>query len=230
MRLAHNLIKESESIMLDINSSAYPVLSGDVAKNRDADTNARFVTLKASEAVKRAAKCVEIPSLNLDAMKVAINSNGKVLAMAVGLFEDYQSKMIQADIAKGKDTIFATHISLDSMVLNYESDVSSGGRISKDKIIAWFDNALAISLINAFSNKLGIGSNPTEQETKKLNKVIGDYKANFALLAGRDVSIDTDVKSKLQQAIKLANAELPLTGKLIDIINDANNLEALIGL
>ena len=216
--------------MLDINSSAYPVLAGDVAKNRDADTNARFVTLKASDAVKRVAKCVEIPSLNLDAMKVAINSNGKVLAMAVGLFEDYQSKMIQADIAKGKDTIFANHISLDSMVLNYESDVSSGGRISKDKIIAWFDNALAISLTNAFSNKLGIGSNPTEPEVKKLAKVIGDYKANFALLAGRDVSIDTDVKSKLQQAIKLANAELPLTGKLIDIINEANNLEALIGL
>ena len=216
--------------MIDINSSAYPVLAGDVAKNRDADTNARFVTLKASEAVKRLAKCVEIPSLNLDAMKVAINANGKVLAMAVGLFEDYQSKMIQADIAKGKDTIFAGNISLDSMVLNYESDVSSGGRISKDKIIAWFDSALAKSLTNAFVVKLGIGEVATDGENKKLNKVIGDYKANFALLAGRDVSIDTDVKSKLQQAIKLANAELPLTGKLIDIINDANNLEALIGL
>ena len=216
--------------MLDINSSAYPVLAGEVAKNRDADVNARFVTLKASEAVKRLAKCVEIPSLNLDAMKVAINANGKVLAMAVGLFEDYQSKMIQVDIAKGKDTIYATHISLDSMVLNFESDVSTGGRISKDKIVAWFDNALAKSLTNAFTVKLGIGSVPTDAETKKLGKVISDYKANFALLAGRDVSIDSDVKTKLVAAIALANAELPLTGKLVDIINDASNLEALIGL
>ena len=216
--------------MTILSVSAYPVLAGAVAKNRDADVNARFVTLKASEAVNRPAKCVEVPSLNLDAMKVAINANGKVLAMAVGLIEDYQSKMIQLDIAKGKETIYASNISLDAMILNFESDVSSGGRISKDKIIAWFDSALSLSLTNAFSNKLGLGFNPTEQEVKKLNKVIGDYKANFALLAGRDVSIDTDVKSKLQQAIKLANAELPLTGKLIDIINEANNLEALIGL
>ena len=216
--------------MIDINSNAYPVLAGAIAKNRDADTNARFVTLKASDAVKREAKCVEIPSLNLDAMKVAINSNGKVLAMAVGLFEDYQSKMIQADIAKGKDTIFAGNISLDAMLLHYESDVSSGGSISKDKIIAWFDSALAQSLTKAFSSKLGIGSAPTDPESKKLAKVIGDYKANFALLAGRDVSINADVKAKLQAAIKLANAELPLTVKLGDIINEASSLEALIGL
>ena len=124
--------------MTILSVSAYPVLAGAVAKNRDADINARFVTLKASEAVNRPAKCVEIPTLNVDAMKVAINANGKVLAMAVGLFEDYQSKMIQLDMAKGKETIYASNISLDAMILNFESDVSSGGRISKDKIIASF--------------------------------------------------------------------------------------------
>ena len=168
--------------------------------------------------------------LNIDAMKVAINANGKVLAMAVGLFEDYQSKMIQLDIAKGKDTIYASNISLDAMVLNFESDVSSGGRISKDKIIAWFDSALADSLTVAFANKLGIGNAPTDAEAKKLALVIEAYKANFAKLAGREVSISTDDKVKLESAIKLANAELPLTGKLADIISEAGNMEALLGL
>ena len=216
--------------MTILSISAYPVLAGAIAKNRDADVNARFVTLKASEAVNRPAKCVEIPILNFDAMKVAINANGKVLAMAVGLFEDYQSKMIQLDIAKGKDTIYASNISLDAMILNFESDVSSGGRISKDKIIAWFDNALADSLTVAFANKLGIGNAPTEQETKKLAMIIDAYKANFGKLAGREVSISPDDKIKLESAIKLANAELPLTSKLVDIISEAGNLEALLGL
>ena len=211
-------IKESESIMTILSVSTYPVLAGAVAKNRDADVNARFVTLKASEAVNRPAKCVEIPMLNLDAMKVAINTNGKVLAMAVGLFEDYQSKMIQLEIAKGKETIYASNISLDSMVLNFESDVSSGGRISKDKIIAWFDIALADSLTVAFANKLGIGNAPTDQESKKLAMIIDAYKANFGKLAGRDVSISPDDKVKLESAIALANAELPLTSKLVDIV------------
>ena len=216
--------------MTILSVSAYPVLAGAVAKNRDADVNARFVTLKASEAVNRPAKCVEVPMLNLDAMKVAINTNGKVLAMAVGLFEDYQSKMIQLDIAKGKETIYASNISLDAMILNFESDVSTGGRISKDKIIAWFDSALADSLTVAFANKLGIGNAPTEPETKKLAMIIDAYKANFSKLAGREVSISPDDKVKLESAIALANAELPLTSKLVDIINEASNMESLVGL
>ena len=68
--------------MTILSVSAYPVLAGEIAKNRDADVNARFVTLKGNKDVKRDSKCVEIPSLNLDAMKVAINANGKVLAIS----------------------------------------------------------------------------------------------------------------------------------------------------
>ena len=216
--------------MAILSSSAYPVLSSEVAKNRDAEIGARFVTLKASLVAKRLGKAVEIPALDLQATMSKAASSPKFSAMLVGLLEKYQGEIVQGMLSKDSTTtIYAQNISIDALIVAYESSLLSEGRISKDKITAWFDSALVTSLTVRFADKLGISNNPSEQESKKISMVISAYRDNFGRLAMREVGLADSVKNNLKLALELAD-ESSMKTRLADIIAESTNPEELLGL
>lgn len=215
--------------MAILNESAFPVLAGEVVKQRDAETGARFVTLKAHNESGRKAKAVEIPLL-LTAKIVERASNSPQFAEVVaGLVSDYQARMVQKQLAGNISTVYASSISLDALIVAYEAEQLVEGRISKDKIGAWFDAALADILTVKFADKLGISNSPSEQETKKLGQVISAYRDNFARLAARDVSLTAPQKQNLSAALVLA-ADDSMKQRLVSIVTEAADPEELLGL
>ncbi len=210
-------------------SDNHPVVSRDILDKREPEKGARFVTLKANKDVGRAAKGVEVPALDVAAVIVRINEEPQLQSMVTGLLENFQTKLIQASIANGVSTIYQHDISIDALLVAFELEGLSEGRISKDKIAAWFDTSISEALTVKLADKLGISNTPTEQETAKLASLLDVYRGNFGKLAAREVMLEDSDKSKLQAVLAFAD-DGAMKQKLDSIIKEAKNPTEMLGI
>src|ERR1700742_1708845 len=98
--------------------------------------------------------CVSIPSIeHAEVVQNLTAFTGHVIA----LIESTQDAMIREMYESGLTNVPETSISI-AKVLEYLDAQSSGSRLTKDEIIAWFDTSLADTLSIAFADKLGVDS------------------------------------------------------------------------
>lgn len=141
-------------------------------------------------------KGVIVPMLKQDEI-VAMMENGTVFEAICGFVQSQVEEVIKEKIAKGASVIVPADFSLDQLVEYLSAEEVKQGRVSKEKIAAWFDSQVAYTLKQAFTEKLG------QVENDKMLGILQAYKVHFTSLAKRELSLQETVKVNLGKALEL---------------------------
>lgn len=159
--------------------------------------------------VKKESKCVSIPLVSDD----DISQNLSTLLPAIKDFiASQQDAIIRNLVDSGKETIRDEDISMVA-IANYAESESTGGRLTKELINAWFDSTLSDSLTVAFADKLGISDTPSDSDLVRISAAISIYRDKFSSLAGGKTSFIPEIAEKLEKALEFAPENDELAGK-----------------
>lgn len=132
--------------------------------------------------------------------------NESIKEYLAGCIHDVQTKIARQVTDGGRNVVTDSDISVDAVAAYLEATDESIGRISKDKIIGWFNTELADALTLAFADKMGVSDTPTDAEAKKLEQVVTQYRDCFAVLAGKNSSVSPVVGGNLRKALDMIPA------------------------
>lgn len=120
---------------------------------------------------------------------------------------DAQDKMVRAITDSGRNIITDSDICADAIAEYLAATDENIGRISGDKVAKWYDDAVAATLCLTFCEKLGIGEQPTAEESAKIDKILNQYKDCFASMAGKKPQCSELVGSNLLKALDMIPAD-----------------------
>lgn len=133
--------------------------------------------------------------------------------------EDLQDSVIGEQVRNGASQIYDSKIGYEAMVEYLERTDETIGKLSKEKIEAWFKSELVDTLTLALAEKLGVSETSTEEDHAKLERMLNAYAANFKLFSAKEVLFDPVKVSKLEEALKLAS-ESPMTVRMRAKLNE----------
>lgn len=198
-----------------------------VIKTIDAKPAEGFTTLSISRTDGKKGKsglCIVVP-VTSDSVVSLVTASDIGKAWIVDAIDDVRSRIASA-INKAGLTITSDKIGIDGILAQMKLETESQ-RMTKDAIGAWFDSDLAPLLSARIQEKMaGIAAD-------KLAVLVGNYKATFQTLAGRDVSMSEQVKAGLIKAMELLPAEYEhvigtkVLEKLVDVSEAKVMLAAL---
>lgn len=139
-----------------------------------------------------------IPAAGQEAFMIALE-NDAVLQAASNWFQGVIGEVCKKKIAEGAQVLVASDWSMEEITSYLQEQEVKEGRVSKEKLGTWFENALAAKLCSALKAKYGASiSNEKVLEMKEL------YKAGFQMLAKREIDIAADKKQNLMKVLELA--------------------------
>jgi hypothetical protein len=124
-----------------------------------------------------------------------------------------QDEVIREACVAGRDSVSTSDIDVAS-IKQYLVSQAAGDRLTGDSIKEWFDSELADMLLLAFAEKMGIGDEPTEEQTKKLEQMVNVYRDKLASMAGGRTMYDGVTRSKLEKALQLVDCSDGIGAKL----------------
>jgi len=143
-------------------------------------------------------KAVVIPATDAEQFTLALNSD-IVLGAAVAWFQEQIGNVVKGKMTAGRHSIVAADFSMEEIEKYLAEQEVREGRISKEKIGAWFDSTLVDGLNAAFAERLGT------QYTEAVQKdVIESYRKQFQKLSGKELLLETEVKGSLLKACTIA--------------------------
>lgn len=92
-------------------------------------------------------------------------------------------------------------------VLEYLNEESSGGRVTKKDASEWFDSVLSDPLAVALATKLGVSTEPSKEDSDKIERLVSEFKNNISALTAGNVKYDPPVCDVLSKALALAPEE-----------------------
>jgi hypothetical protein len=122
----------------------------------------------------------------------------------VALCERTQDNIIRGLHEAGRTVVDTEEIDVDS-ILAYLNAESTGGRLSKVAVIAWFNENLADSLMMAIAEKMGVSS-PSNEEAEVIEAKIAIFRDKISSLTAGNVSYDAQTCTVLQKALGFAPA------------------------
>lgn len=172
--------------------------------------------------IKRDSKCVSVPRI----AQVEITNNITALMPSIEeLICGVQDKIIRGLVESGKSSIENKDISIGS-VLEYLESNNESGRITKESVSAWFDENISEILAVALSERLGVSSTPTQEESDHVMKVLGSFKDKISGLAGGKTSYEPNLAKSLKRVLDFAPEGDALAerfqGRLDKMINSAS--------
>jgi len=117
-------------------------------------------------------------------------------------------RMIRSRLETGATIIYDADLAIERLEEFLAAQPEGLGKLSGDKIKAWFTESLAENLSAVITEKLG--ESATDE---KLQQTLNSYRDIFARLAEKSPAFEPKVHENLQKAIALAN-ESPMTEKL----------------
>ena len=115
---------------------------------------------------------------------------------ANGLREQKVKELISCE--DGRTKIEEYELSLYSIATMLEAQEIKEGRVTKDKILAWFDNELARKLKEAITAKFGAVDND------KMLGILKNNRAAMATLAKRENSLSDNVVDSLKKLVAMS--------------------------
>ena len=157
----------------------------------------QYLVRKIEKGTGKESKGVVIPAASSEDMLVAME-NDTLLGFLTGQYQELIASVCKGKIAEGTSYITANDYSLAELVAFVQAEDAREGRISKARLESWFDQSVAGVLIAAFRAKLGVGVS-----NDKLLELSAVYKAQFATLAKRELTVGAEVKAKLEKVLEL---------------------------
>jgi len=193
-----------ETILENLNtatalSSSYPVRSLESLKKITLE-DGQFVMRKIEKGTGLDSKGAIVPALSPEFAIAALDSE-----IVLRGYQDWLQGIAQecgkARIAAGAPLLVDSDWSLQEIESVLEAREISDGRVSKEKIAAWFDSSVASVLRSAFKAKLGSGL-----DNDRCAAILASYKAAFVLLAKRELCLESQVQQNLTKALELLPA------------------------
>jgi len=175
----------------------------------------------------RGDKKAELPNVCVSVPPVSLKDEELIL------LKEYVEQMVmdtQDKIVKGMyesrtrdglklDRISDEDISLNS-VIGYLSAVSTGGRLTKDGIVNWFDNSGVADVITVLLvDKLGFPDVLNGEQNGVIEKHLDSYKSVFMSLSAPSVSLE---EKQVNGLVKIMDMFSP-SGDCVDNVKDVNN-------
>ena len=182
------------------------VALADINKNADAP-NKRLCRIirkaSAKDSTGKESQGVYIPAYVFDAEHIQSDT---IRAYVEQCIMNVQNDLVRKVTDSGRNIITDSDISMEAVAEYLEATDENIGRISKDKIAAWFKDEMEETLIVAFADKLGVSDTPTADEEKKLAQACKGYQDVFATLAAKQPSIDPKIGERLLSALDMIPA------------------------
>lgn len=142
---------------------------------------------------------VIIPAVTEEEAIKALDNQG-ILEGYFAWYQEQRANVIKALVIEHGAKVIVANDYHDAEIAEYlAKEAIKEGRVSKEKIGVWFENALAEKLCYALKAKYGESlSNEKVLEMKAL------YKAGFMMLAKREVDIAEEKKTNLLKVLELA--------------------------
>ena len=147
--------------------------------------------------VKPESKCVSIPQIQ----KSVLNLAGMEVHL-IAYLETVQDQIIKQKIVEGKTQIHDDEICATAIVEFLEAE-SQGTRFTKADAEKWFSEVVEDNLALILADKLGVSEVPTENESKQIYAIVGEFKSKISGLAGGKTSYSPAVAQKLEKALDL---------------------------
>lgn len=162
---------------------------------------------KAGKASKESQACF-VPAMRWNEIVTQLSSNDTLQDAVLNMLEGYQDKIIRKVTDSGRSPCEAD-LCVNALItyIKEEQEQTGTGRLTKERIVEWFDSTLADRLTVAFAERLGVTEEPNEAQAAKIEQAIAGYKDKLAALAGGKTSYSVEVVEKLQQALKYADSD-----------------------
>ena len=142
---------------------------------------------------------VIIPAVTEEEAIKALDNQG-ILEGYFAWYQEQRANVIKALVIEDGAKVIVANDYHDAEIAEYlAKEEIKEGRVSKEKIGVWFENALAEKLCYALKAKYGESlSNEKVLEMKAL------YKAGFMMLAKKDLEMAQEKKTNLEKVLEMA--------------------------
>lgn len=156
-----------------------------VALNDQRLAKVGYKTTKKQKA-KFANVAVSVPVISTDSKEFNdLMGSGRMDKYVIGLLENAQDGIIRSLYESNNGVLSSVsdeEIGFDACIAFMEAE-STGNRLTKEAIEAWFDESMKDNLYVVIAEKLGFNE-PTENQDKEIQKHLNGYRGVFSSLAG----------------------------------------------
>jgi hypothetical protein len=173
--------------------------------------------------------CTSVPFVAVSSIIEAID---KLAPHIVSWVQDKQDDLIKSlyEAQEGSMSLVTdSDISIDS-ILGYLEAESTGGRLTKEFIGAWFDSACADAAYILFCDVLKYSGNLTVEQENRVQASIKGYKDMYCALAGGKTMYQPNQIKNLQKVLALVDSDdthQKLTKRLESLANPKKSEEML---
>lgn len=165
--------------------------------------------------------CVSVPQISEPLSDDVIQSLNPYI---LNLLRDTQDKIVKG-LYEAKDgalsSISDADISLTSIIQFLENE-NTGGRLTKEFLIQWFNENVQDNLSIVIAEKLGI-ADPTDKDWEKINKSVNGYRDMISSLSGGAVMYSPGQCTALLKCLEIAGVDDDVNKKLVNRLNNMLN-------
>lgn len=147
---------------------------------------------------------VRVPTKHLTEELVTANI-AELAPYVTGWLQGLEDTIIKEQHKRGQLSVYTESLSIDALI-EYLEETQESGRLTKDKIGAWFDTDIADNLSLLFADKMGLSDQPSDIELAKLAAIIGAYKGKFCALASGKAFFEPSDREALIKVIHSCEA------------------------
>lgn len=182
---------------LTVNMNTFVIKPLAAFKGEEIEAN-QFLARKIEKGTGKESKGVIIPALtNEQAMEMLLSS--KVLEEAVTSYvQGLQEECIKKVIAADKSSVCIADFDLQAIESYLQEQEIKEGRITKERISAWFKAEAQESIYAAFKAKLG-----DALDNDRANELLKMYHAAFICFTKKDFSFSDTAYKNVQKALEI---------------------------
>lgn len=138
----------------------------------------QYLARKIEKGTGLVSKAVVVPALTQEEVVKNWLQEDSILEEITSYCQSLQEEVIKTKIAAGATSICTADLEVSNVVSYLQNKAIAEGKVSKEKIAAWFSSSVASPLISAFETKLG--ASLSEEKKQQLLKVYSDAFSKFA--------------------------------------------------
>lgn len=174
----------------------YAINTLKIESKKELDSNSRLVRIiaKGGKVENRVIESqgIIIPALSINAIQLVLN-NPVGAEFLLNSVYSVQDSIIRKLIANGKNQIFDAEFSIEKIIESM-NELNETTRFSKESIAKCFDSIIKPVLESALVEK-GYGN--------QADKLVKNYLESFQILAGRNPSMNANIKAGLVRCLEL---------------------------